>query len=75
MGQSPVSTINWRRLGVCGNLQREVLWQVLGGRIRGEDVEPISKDPFESVEARIISSSEGKVLGVTGRAGRGVVLK
>ena len=30
--------------------------EVLGGWIRGEDVEAFSKDPFESVEARIISS-------------------
>ena len=38
--------------------------EVLGGWIRGEDVEAFSKDPVESVEARIISSCEGKVMGV-----------
>ena len=37
-----------------------------------EDVEAFSKDPFESVEARIISSVEGKVMVVTGGAGGGV---
>ena len=31
-----------------------------------------SKDPFEAVESRIISSSEGKVVGVTVGAGGGV---
>ena len=41
--------------------------EVLGGWIRGKDVEDISEDPFESVEARIISSGdEVKVMGVTG---------
>ena len=30
--------------------------EVLGGWIRGEDVEAFSKDPFELVEAQIISS-------------------
>ena len=35
-------------------------------------MEAFSKDPFESVEARIISGGEGKVMGVTGRAGGGV---
>ena len=35
-------------------------------------METFSKDLFESVEARIISSSEGKVMGVTGGAGGGV---
>ena len=43
--------------------------EVLGGWICGEDVEAFSKDPFESVETRIISSGEGKVMGVTGWAG------
>ena len=46
--------------------------EVLGGWIRGEDVEAFSKDPFESVEAQIISSGEGKVMGATGGAGGGV---
>ena len=47
--------------------------EVLGGWIQGEDVEAFSKDLFESVEARIISSGEGKVMGVMG--GVGVVLE
>ena len=47
--------------------------EVLGGWILGEDVEDFSKDPFESVEARIISSGEGKVMGVMG--GVGVLLE
>ena len=47
--------------------------EVLGGWIQREDVEAFSKDPFESVEARIISSGEGKVMGVTG--GVGVVME
>ena len=46
--------------------------EVLGEWIRGEDVETFSKDLFESVEARIISSGEAKVMGVTGGAGGGV---
>ena len=46
--------------------------EVLGGWIR-EDVDAFSKDLFESVEARIISSGQGKVMGVTG--GVGVVLE
>ena len=46
--------------------------EILGGWIRGEDVEAFSKDPFESVEARILSNGEGKVMGVTGGAGAGV---
>ena len=29
-----------------------------------EDVEAFSKDPFESMEAQIISSGKGKVMGV-----------
>ena len=45
--------------------------EVQAGWIRGEDVETFSKDPFESVEAQIISSGEGKVMGVTGGAGGG----
>ena len=47
--------------------------EVLGGWIRGEDVEAFSKDLFESVEVRIISSGEGKVMGVMGVAGGGGV--
>ena len=46
--------------------------EVLGGWIRGEDVEAFYKDPFEAVEARIISSGEGKMMGITGGAGSGV---
>ena len=46
--------------------------EVLAGWIRGEHVEAFSKDAFESVEARIISSGEGKVMGVTGGAWGGV---
>ena len=46
--------------------------EVLGGWIRGEDVEAFSKDPFEAVESQIISSGKGKVMGVTGGAGDGV---
>ena len=40
--------------------------EVLGEWIRGEYVEAFSKDPFESVKARIISSGEGKAMGATG---------
>ena len=32
-------------------------------------MEAFSKDPFESVEARIIGIGEGKVMGVTGVIG------
>ena len=46
--------------------------EVLGGLIRGEDVEAFSKDLFESVDARIIGSGEGNVMGVTGGVGGGV---
>ena len=46
--------------------------EVLGGWIRGEDVETFSKDPFESVEAQIIISGEGEVMGVKGGAVGGV---
>ena len=35
--------------------------EVLGGWIRGKDVEAFSKDSFESVEAQIIRSGEGKI--------------
>ena len=35
-------------------------------------MEAFSKDPFESVEAQIVGSGEGKVMGVTGGAGGGV---
>ena len=47
--------------------------EILGGLIRGEDVEAFSKDLFESVKARIISSGEAKVVG--SREGQGVVLE
>ena len=42
-----VSTVSWRRFAECarGRFDEEVL----GGWIRGEDVEAFSKDPFESV--------------------------
>ena len=46
--------------------------EVLGGWIRGEDVEAFSMDPFESVEAWIICSGEGKVMGVMGGTGDGI---
>ena len=42
--------------------------EVLNGWIQGVNVEAFSKDLFESVEARIISSGEGKVMGVMGVA-------
>ena len=35
-------------------------------------MEAFSKDPFESVEVQIISSGEGKVIGVTKGMGGGV---
>ena len=45
--------------------------EVLGGWIRGEDVEAFSKDLFEVVEARIISSGEGKLgIAVSGSGGQ-----
>ena len=44
--------------------------EILGGWIQGEDVEAFSMDPFESLEAKIISSGGGKVDGCHGR-GRG----
>ena len=49
--------------------------EVLDGWIRGEDVEAFSKDPFESVEAQIISSVEGEVMSVMGGvvSGGGVI--
>ena len=40
--------------------------EVLSGWIRGKDVEAFSKEPFEAVEARIINSGEGKVMGFRG---------
>ena len=43
--------------------------EVLGGWIRGEDVETFSMDPFESVEAWLISSGDGEMMGVTGGEG------
>ena len=48
--------------------------EVLGGWIRGEDVETFSKDPFELVEAWIISNGEGEMIDVTGEARGGVGL-
>ena len=44
---------------------------VLGGWIGGEDVEAFCKNPFESVEAQIISGEE-KVMGVMRGVGGGV---
>ena len=35
-------------------------------------MEAFSKDPFEAVVSQIISSGEGKVMGVTGGVGGGV---
>ena len=46
-----------------GRFDEDVL---LDGWIQGKDVKAFSKDLLESVEARIISSGEGKVMGVTG---------
>ena len=46
--------------------------EMLGGWTRGKDMEAFPKDLFESVEAQIISSGEGKVMGVTGGVGGGV---
>ena len=46
--------------------------EVLGGWIQGKDMEAFSKNPFESLETRIISSGEGKLMGVMGGAGGGV---
>ena len=43
--------------------------QVLGSRIRGEYRETFSKDPFETVKARIVSGDERQVVGVLGRGG------
>ena len=43
--------------------------EVLGGWIRGKDVEAFSKDPFESVKAQILSSGEEKVMDITGGVG------
>ena len=51
----------------------EFVEEILGGWIQGEDMEAFSKDPFEAVEAWMISSGEGKVMGVMG--GAGVVLE
>ena len=42
--------------------------EVLGPWIRGENMEIISKDSFKTVEAWIISSDEGRVMGSWGRA-------
>ena len=60
-----VSTVSWRRFAESdrGRFDEEVL----GGWIQGEEVEAFSKDPFESVEAWIISSGEGKSDGCHGR--------
>ena len=73
MGQRLMSTICWRRFGDLQKVRRGRFDEKVMGRwIRGKDVEAFSKDPFESVEARIISSGEGKVMSVTGEVGGGV---
>ena len=59
-----MSTISWRRFRRFAESDRGVFdEEVLRGWIRGEDVEAFSKDPFETVESRIISSGKGKVMG------------
>ena len=63
-------------LGVAESDRGRFDEEVLGGWIRGEDVEAFSNYPYESVKAwLIIISGEGKVMGVTGGAGGGVVLE
>ena len=69
MGQRLVSTISWWRFGGL----RKVTEGGLMRRSWVDGSEELSKDPFESVEARMISSGEGKVMGVAG--GVGVVLE
>ena len=45
-----MSTISWRRLGGLRKVtERGFGEEVLGGWIRGEDVEAFSEDPFETV--------------------------
>ena len=74
-GQWLVSTISWQRLGDMQKVpERGFDEEVLGGWIRGQDVETFSNDPIEAEEARIISSGEGKVMVVMGGVG-GVVLE
>ena len=65
-----VSTISWQRFGESDLGMFDL--EVLGGWIRGQDVEAFFKDLFESVETQIISSGEGKVMVVTGGMGGGV---
>ena len=49
-GQRLVSTMSWRRLGGLRKVTKGGFGEeVLGGRIRGEDVEAFSEDPFETV--------------------------
>ena len=67
MGTRLVSTINWRRFGQSDRGRFDE--KVLGGWIRGKNVEAFSKDLFESVKARIISSGDGKMMGVMGGLG------
>ena len=64
-GQRLVSTVSWFE-GLRESDRGRFDEDVLGGWIRGEDVEAFSKDPFESVETWIISSDEEKVMGITG---------
>ena len=68
-GQRLVSTISWRRFGGLQKVTGRFCEEVLGGWIQGENVKAFPKDPFKSVEARIISNGEGKMMGVTGGAG------
>ena len=68
-----VSTISGQRFwGFAESNRGGFDEEILGGWIRGEGVEAFSKDPFESVEAQIISSGEGKVMDVMGGVGGGV---
>ena len=72
-GRRPLSTISWWRLGGLRKVtEGGFVEEVQGCWIRGEDAEAFSKDPFEVVESWIISSGEGKVMGVMGGAGGGV---
>ena len=67
-----MSTISWQRLEGLQKV-RGRFDEVLGGWIRGEDVEAFFKDPFEALQAQIISSGGGKVM--MSQEGRGVVLQ
>ena len=74
-GQEPETSVHNKLAEVKGFAEsdrRRFDEEVLCGWIRGEDVEEFSKDPFESVEAQIISSGVGKEMGIMGGAGGGV---